>query len=100
MEKEETGHLKYSSGVGKWRLDNPESKGPIKGSTTSREASMYDFSLSTCTCRLLRLRMKKNRARKGEMRTSPPITPPMIAPIGFLSMVELDGPSYPMERCR
>ena len=44
---------------------------------------MYDFSLSACALLLLRLRLKKNRARRSEMRT-PPIKPPMI---GFLSMV-------------
>ena len=40
--------------------------------------------------RLLRLQVKKNRARRSEMRTSPPTTPPMI---GVLSMVaELEEP--------
>ena len=42
---------------------------------------------SACDFRLLRLQMKKNRARRSEIRTSPPITPPMIAAVGLLLMV-------------
>ena len=59
---------------------------------------MCDFSLSACTLRLLRLRIK-NKPRRSEMRTSPPITPPMIAPVGFLSMVveEPDVPTFGVE---
>jgi hypothetical protein len=42
--------------------------------------------LSACDLRLSRLRLKKNnnRGRRSEMRTSPPITLPMIASVGFL----------------
>ena len=54
--------------------------GTVKGLATL----VYDISLSACDLRLLRLRLKKNRARRSEMRTNPPITPPMIAPVGFL----------------
>jgi hypothetical protein len=41
----------------------------------------------------------KNRPRRSEMRTSPPITPPMIAPVGFLSLEveELDDPTFEVE---
>lgn len=46
---------------------------------------MDNFSLGACDLRLLRIRLKKNRAtRRSEMRTIPPIMPPMIAPVGFL----------------
>ena len=56
----------------------------MKGSTATREGSMGDFSLGSSSLRLLRLRMKKNRAMRSEMKTTPPITPPMI---GLLLMV-------------
>ena len=50
----------------------------MKGFTTSGEGTVYDFSPSACDLRLLRLRLKKNRAKRRQMRTSPPITPPII----------------------
>jgi hypothetical protein len=65
----------------------------IKGSTdTSWEASMWECSRNACA---LRLRLKKNRASRSEMRTNPPIPPPMISSVGFLWMgvEELDGPT-------
>jgi hypothetical protein len=40
--------------------------------------------LRACDLRLLRLRLKKNRARRSKMSTSPPITPPMIALVVLL----------------
>jgi hypothetical protein len=61
----------------------------IKGFTTSgvETVTAYDISLSACD-RLLRLRLKNSRARRNEMSsTIPPITPPMITSVGFLSMV-------------
>ena len=57
-------------------------EGAEKGTTTSGEGT---FALSACDLRLLRLRLKKKRARRIEMKTSPPLTPPMIASVlGFL----------------
>ena len=56
--------------------------GEVKGFTTSGEKTMDDISPSAGDPRLIRLRLKK-RARRSEMRTSPPITPPMIASVGF-----------------
>jgi hypothetical protein len=43
--------------------------------------------------------LKKNRERRSEMRTNPPIPPPMIASVGFLWMgvEELDGPTFEVE---
>ena len=58
--------------------------GEVKGFTTSGEGTVDDISLSACDLRLLRLRLKKKRARRSEMKTSPPITPPMIASVGVL----------------
>ena len=53
-------------------------EGEVKGFTTSGEGTVDNFSL-----RLLRLRLKKKRARRSEMRTTP-VTPPMIAPVGLV----------------
>ena len=54
---------------------------------SSRQGSMYDFSFSSRAFRL-RLRLKKNRPTRSEMKTIPPITPPTIAPVlAFLSLV-------------
>ena len=43
----------------------------------------------------------KNRIRRSEMRTSPPIAAPMMAPVGFLSMMveelPVDGPTFDIE---
>ena len=58
--------------------------GEVKGFTTLGEGTMDDISLSARGLRLLSIRLKKKRARRSEMRTSPPITPPMIASVGFL----------------
>jgi hypothetical protein len=52
--------------------------GTVNGFMTLGEGSASDFQL------LLRLR-RKNRAIRKKMRTSPPITPPMIASVGFPS---------------
>lgn len=56
--------------------------GTVKGFTISE---VYVISLSA---RFLRLRSKKNRARRSKMRMSPPTTPPMIGVL--LMVVELD----------
>ena len=42
---------------------------------------MYDISLGAFDLGLLRLRRKKNVVKRSEMKTSPPITPPMIASV-------------------
>jgi hypothetical protein len=49
----------------------------------SGEGTAYVVSLSASDFRLLRLQRKNNRAMRSDMRTSPPITPPMIATVGF-----------------
>ena len=59
-------------------------EGEVKGFTKSGEGTVDDISFSACNLRLLRLRLKKKRARRSEMRTNPPITPPMIASVGVL----------------
>jgi hypothetical protein len=59
-------------------------EGEVKGFTTSGEGTVCDISLSACGIQFLRLRLKKKRARRRKMRTSPPITPPMIASVGVL----------------
>ena len=50
--------------------------------------SLCGFLLGACALCLLRLRLKKNRARRSKMRMSPPTTPPMIGVL--LMVVELD----------
>ena len=66
-------------------------EGTVKGFTTSeKEGTEYVFSFSSSDLRLLRLRLKRNRpSTRSEMKTSPPITPPIMAPVGFefLTMV-------------
>ena len=59
--------------------------GRVEGFTTSGGAcgTAYDISLSAFEFRFLRLQMKKNRAMRSDIRMSPPITPPMIAPVGI-----------------
>ena len=64
-------------------------EGEVKGFTTLGEGVVDDISLSAFGLRLLRLRLKKKRARRSEMRTSPPITPPVIASEGLV-VEELD----------
>ena len=65
----------------------------VKGVTTSGEG--YGLSSSASDLRSLRLRLKKNRARRTEIRTIPPITPPMIASVGLLGE-ELDEGAIPV----
>ena len=55
----------------------------MNGFTASEEGTAYGISHSACDLQLLRLRLKKNSARNSETRTTPPITPPMIAFVGF-----------------
>ena len=59
---------------------------------TSGEGPMDDIPLSACDLRLLRLRLKKKRAGRSEMTTSPPITPAMIESVGLV-VEELDEES-------
>jgi hypothetical protein len=61
-------------------------EGEVKGFTTSGEGTVDNISPIACDLRLrlLRIRLKKKRARRSEMRTSPPITPPMIAFVGLV----------------
>jgi len=72
-------------------------EGTAKGFTCiSGEGTLFDFSVSSRALRLLCLRMRKNRARRSEMRTTPPITPPMITSVGFPGGAEeLDGSELP-----
>ena len=64
----------------------------MKGFTTSGEGPVDDISLSACDLRLLRLRLRKKRAGRSEMTTSPPITPAMIESVGLV-VEELDEES-------
>ena len=61
-------------------------------SATYGKGAVYDISLSARNFQFLRLRLKNKRAMRRKMRMSLPITPPMIASIGCLTMVveELD----------
>jgi hypothetical protein len=63
-------------------------EGEVKGITTLGEGTVDIISLSACDIRFLCLQLKKKRARRSETRASPPITPPMIAPV--VEELELD----------